>query len=129
MRYERVKVKRDLQTMHNKAVPPWEIPVLEFIFEDGNVERLGIFEEVDRDYPNANVEFARLAKAYGSDPKSGVDHVASVYGNAGAGVRALRKEIDAARQDDAEADEQAAPSPPPPARRNRGAQASDPLLS
>ena len=28
MRYERVKVKRDGNTVHNRATPPWEIPRL-----------------------------------------------------------------------------------------------------
>ena len=93
MRYERVKVKRDTNTVHNRAAPPWEIPVLEFIFEGGNVEPLGVFEEVAGEYPNAAQELDRLVKCYGSDPKSGEPYANSVFGNGRAGVRAA-PEID-----------------------------------
>ena len=120
MRYERVKVTRDTNTVHNRAMPPWEVPVVEFLFDDGNVERLGVFEEVpDRGYPDAVVELDRLVRAYGADPKSGVPYANSVYGNARAGVRSLQKLIDDAR----EADEAAAP------KRKRAKRVSDSLLN
>jgi len=106
MRYERVKVKRDTNTVHNTAVAPWEIPLLEFIFEDGNVERTGQFEEIARDYPEPAKELDRLIRAYGSDPKSGVAHANSVFGNARAGERTLKKMID-----DAEAEDKAVAAP------------------
>lgn len=106
MRHALVKVVRDTQTTYSRGVPEWEIAVLEFIFEDGNVSRLGTYEPVpDRDYPEAVNEFERLVLAYGSDPQSGVPYVASVYGNAGAGVRALGKAIAEAKADEAEAAE------------------------
>ena len=123
MRYERVKVKRDLNTVHNHTVAPWEIPILEFIFEDGNVERLEEFTEGARKYPKAQDEFQRLSKAYGSDPQSGVAYVASVYGNAGTGVKNLRKAIDEAKSED-----EAAKVPAPVLKRGRKAQAADSLL-
>jgi hypothetical protein len=102
MRYERVKVQRDTNTVHNRAMAPWEIPVLEFLFDNGNVERLGVFEEVDKPYPEAVVELDRLVRAYGSDPKSGVPYANAVYGNARAGVRSLQKLIDDAKAEDTE---------------------------
>jgi len=37
---------------------------------------------------------------YGSDPKSGVPHANSVYGNARAGIRTLQKMIDDAKAED-----------------------------
>ena len=86
MRYERVKVKRDTNTVHNRAVAPWEVPVLEFLFEDGNVERLDEFVEVAGEYPEATKELDRLVRCYGADPKSGVPYANMVYGNARAGV-------------------------------------------
>jgi hypothetical protein len=103
MRFTNVKVKRDTNTVYNRSVPEWEVPVLEFIFEDGNVERLGTFGEVARDYPAPAVEFDRLVRSYGADPQSGIPYVASVYGQASAGVRALGRAIEEAKADDAKA--------------------------
>ena len=103
MRFERVLIKRDTNTVHNRAVPPWEIPVLEFLFEDGNVTPTEVFEEVAIEYPEANQEFHRLTQCYGSDPQNGTPYVAAVYGNAGAGIRALRKAIADAKVEDEEA--------------------------
>ena len=128
MRYERVKVTRDTNTVHNRAVAPWEIPVLEYLFEDGNVERLGIFEEVPGDYPEPAKELDRLVRVYGADPKSGVAHANSVYGNARAGERSLAKLIQEAKEDDEAAAKEAAPAPAPIKRRGRPA-AADSLLS
>lgn len=100
MRFERVMIKRDTNTVHNRAVPSWEIPVLEFLFEDGNVTPTGVFEQVAIEYPEANTEFHRLTQCYGADPQSGTPYVAAVYGNAGAGIRALRKAIEEAKTED-----------------------------
>lgn len=99
MRYERVKVTRDPHTVYNRPVLPWEVAILEFTFGDGNVFRLeDQFESNTAPYPAANEEFHRLSLAYGSDPQSGVPYVASVYGQASAGVNALRRAIEEARQ-------------------------------
>lgn len=121
MRYERIMVKRDSQTTYNKPVFPWEIPILEFTFEEGNVRRLNEFEDVAMPYPEARDEFFRLEKAYGSDPDSGIPYVASVYGQAQIGVSTLRKLI---------ADAQAAEEAAKPKRRRRRLEfASDPLMA
>lgn len=127
MRYVHLKVVRDTNTVYTRAVPEWEVPVLEFIFEDGNVQRTGSFEKVTHsDYPDAGVEFDRLIRAYGADPTSGVPYVASVYGNAGAGIKELGKAIAAAKAED-EAGDAGADSKPAP-RRKRGAD-SEALLT
>jgi len=97
MQYERVIVKRDSQTVYNRLVAPWEIPLLEFIFEEGNVERTGEFESNDFEYPDARVEFDRLSTCYGKNVENDIPHVGSVYGQSGAGVRALRTEIEKAK--------------------------------
>ena len=123
MRHERVKVTRDGNTVHNRAVPPWEIPILEFLFDPGNVEPLDEFVMVkgkndsDVEYPDASAELARLVKAYGSDPKSGIAHANSVYGNGRRGITELRKLIDAAKAAEGEAAEKA----PKAAKRQRRA--------
>jgi hypothetical protein len=128
MRYERIKVKRDLNTVHSKEVAPWEVPVIEFIFEDGNVERTDVFLEVARDYPDPQREFERLTKCYGSDPQSGVPYAASVFGNASTGVRNLRKMIEEAKEQDEAAVEEKAPVPAPARKRSRQTQVADSLL-
>lgn len=99
MRYERVKVIRDERTVYNRAVLPWEIALLEFTFGEGSVQRLDAFEENTAEYPDAKEEFLRLSGTYGSDPESGIPYVASVYGQASAGVRALGKAIEEAITD------------------------------
>jgi hypothetical protein len=107
MRYERVKITRDGNTVHNRAVPPWEIPILEFLFDPGNVEPLEDFVEVEGEYPEPAAEISRLVKAYGSDPKSGIAHANSVYGNGRRGVTELRKLIEAAKAEEAAATKKA----------------------
>jgi hypothetical protein len=127
MRYERVKVQRDTNTVHNVSVAPWEIPVLEFIFDDGNVERLGEFLETGREFPEPAKELDRLVKCYGSDPKSGVPYANSVFGNARVGVRNLTKLIDDAKAEDEAASKEAEPAPVP--RKRRGQPSAESLLS
>ena len=126
MRHVRVKIVRDQNTVHSTTVPRWEVPVIGFMFDDGNVTETGESVKLDREYPDPAAEFERLATVYGSDSKSGVPHVASVYGNAGQGVRALAKAIAEAKVED-EAEEEA-PKPAPTLKRGRRA-AADALLS
>jgi hypothetical protein len=105
MRYERVKVRRDTQTTHNRAVPPWEIPLLEFIFEEGNVEPLGEFEEVtDRDYPDPAEEYDRLVARYKKDSETKLEVVRAVYGQGRLGIKALARAIEEAREADGDAE-------------------------
>ena len=96
MLYQRVKVIRDVNTVYNRAVPEWEIPVLTFIFDEGNVTPQGSFEIVDRPYPEGGSEYDRLVRRYGSDTKSGVPFAASVYGVGIAGIKTLQGLIDEA---------------------------------
>ena len=131
MRHERIIVKRDTQTTHNLWMAPWEIPLLEWTFDSGNVTRLGEFKMLEkREYPEPAAEYERLVKVYGVDPKSDVAHVASVYGQAGAGVRALKAAID-----EAKAEEKAAAGAHKPRAKAKSREAriqeilADPLLS
>jgi hypothetical protein len=103
MRYELVNIKRDTQTTTCREVPEWEIPVLEFIFADVNIERTGAFVNVNRPTPTAASEFDRLSRAYGADVKSGVPHVAAVYGNGSLGVRAMSKVMEESKAAEAAA--------------------------
>lgn len=93
MRHERVKIRRDDFTVHNKAVPPWEVPVLEFVFGEGIVEPLNEFEELRREYPDSSIEFERLEKRYGMVPGTDMPFVAQVYGQKTLGRKALERAI------------------------------------
>lgn len=117
MRHERVKITRDGNTVHNRTVAAWEIPILEYLFDPGNVEPTGDYvpgvkfkmrdkesgEVTILDYPPAEYEFQRLVDAYKADPKSGIPHAVSVFGNGRRGITELRKLIDSAKKDDDEA--------------------------
>jgi hypothetical protein len=128
MRYERVKVTRDTNTVHSREVPPWEVPMLEHLFDEGNVVRTGEYVTPtpgklinQGEYPNAKPELNRLIDAYKSDPKSGIPYAISVYGNGKGGERALQKLIDEAKAED----EAAAPA----AGRKRKSRTADSLLN
>jgi hypothetical protein len=104
MRHEKVIVKRDNHTVHHKTLAPWEIPIVEYLFDEGNVIHTGEFVQADQEYPPAAEEMTRLMKAYGSDVKTDIPYAVTVYGAARAGVRALAKAIEAAREEDEEDD-------------------------
>jgi hypothetical protein len=118
MRFLRVKIRRDTQTVNNSLIAPWEIPVLEYLFEQGNVEKLDS-EEVSREYPDAGAEWARLVQVYGSDSKTGIPHIVSVYGEGSRGLKALREAID----------EEKAAAKKPAAAKSKRKTADDALLA
>ena len=96
MIYEKVKIVRDSNTAYNRAMPAWEIPVVNFIFDAGNVQPTGVLDRVDRPHPSAEVEYDRLQRRYGEDTKSGVPYVTSIYGPGERGIANLQDAIDAA---------------------------------
>lgn len=94
MRYVTVKIRRDVNTVYNRPVPEWEIPVLEQVFgDDGNVEVLEEFTPVDRDYPDAEAEAHRLVKRYGEDPSTKVSYFHAAYGGGRVGINRLRNAL------------------------------------
>lgn len=104
MRHETVRVKRDELTVHHLSVAPWEIGILEHLYDEGNVTRTGKFVDLpDREYPDPKEEVTRLAKVYGADSETKETHVSIVYGATRAGIKALGVAIDAAREDEHEA--------------------------
>lgn len=112
MRWPIVKIIRDAQTTVNRrAMPPWEVPVVEHVFGEGNVEETGDFDFDGKDDCTPHAEFERLVKAYGNDPADDTPFVASVYGQGRIGLRELTKAMDAAK------------------RESEAAQADDPLLA
>lgn len=100
MRHERVRVRRDERTVVSRTLPPWEIPILEFIFGEGNVERFEDFVTVDQEYPNESAEFERLERRYGADPETNIPFIASLYGQKSVGRKALARAIDEAKTED-----------------------------
>lgn len=100
MRWPIVKIVRDAQTaVVSKSMPPWEVPVAEFVFGEGNVQDTGRFDFDGKDDMTPAVEFDRLAKVYGEDPADGTPFVASVYGQGRIGLRELGKLMDAAKHE------------------------------
>lgn len=102
MRHEKVIIKRDNHTVHHKTLAPWEVPIVEYLFDEGNVTHTGEYVQADQEYPPAAEEMVRLMKAYGADVKTDIPHAVTVYGAARAGVRALAKAIEAAREEEEE---------------------------
>lgn len=143
MRHARVQVKRDTNTVHSITVAPWEIPILEFLFDEGNVTHMEQFVDVPgREYPDPREEFVRLQKAYGADVQTNVPYAVSVYGTTRTGVRALTRAMDTAREEEEE-DGQAPsattgarrtgrrklPAPATAPKKARRQYASDPLMA
>lgn len=112
MRHVRVIVQRDPTTKVNRSLPEWEVPLLEAVFGEGNVEMLDEYVNVPgEEYPEANSEFPRLADSYGKDSDSGVAYAAIVYGGGNRGVKALSLAIKKAEEDEAQAVQEQKPAP------------------
>lgn len=129
MRYARVTIKRDTNTVHNRAVPEWEVPILELIFEAGNVTRTGQHDKVEGEYPDAEGELARLKAFYGTDTESKTAFAEMVFGLGNNGVRNLRKVIEAAMAEEDEAEGEEEVPPPAPVAKGRRRAELDSLLS
>jgi hypothetical protein len=96
MRFITVKVTRDTNSSHAGDVAPWELPILDFMHGEGNVQRVGeTFTSTE--LPEAAEEFNRLVTRYGMDNETGIANTAQVYGQARVGVKALGDEIEKER--------------------------------
>lgn len=93
MLFDKVTVRvSELQTT-TVVCAPWETPILQAIYGEDEAVVTGE-EEVDRELPDPQDEFTRLAVRYG--PKnSDTPVVAAVYGNFGPGFRALERAMQA----------------------------------
>lgn len=104
MRYETVKVKRDSNTTNHLSVGSWELPILDYLYDEGNVIRTGEFVDLaGRDYPDPAQELERLKKVYGADPETKELHAVAVFGVGRTGVKAIAAAIDEAREAEAAA--------------------------
>ena len=91
MRYAVVDIR--LSELHTKqvSVPPWEVPILKIVHGDG-VEVVDEID-VDREPPEAQDEYRRLAARYSPNKEEANSAVALAYGTYEAGFSALEKEI------------------------------------
>lgn len=89
--YEKIEINRSETTVTTVEVPPWEVPVLVQVNGDDRCKPVGILP-VDRELPEPEGEFHRLATKYGTD-ENGQDHVATIYGVGVRGVQKLAEEI------------------------------------
>lgn len=98
MKMSVVQVKKSELQSQKLVVPPWEVPVLQAVHGSDFVTEVGT-ESQERDAPDATEEYKRLERRYGTDRENGgLSFVAQVYGQHGAGVSKLKREIDAARE-------------------------------
>lgn len=97
MKYIVAKVRLSEVQTKQITVPPWEIAILRAIHGD-DVEELEEIE-VDRDPPDAEDEYRRLATRYSANKDTPNSAVAAVFGTFEAGYDKLGKEIDKAVND------------------------------
>lgn len=90
MKAEVVHVR--LSELHTQqlVVPPWEVPVLQAVHGDADVQVVGSVT-LDRELPEPTAEYERLERRYGRDSKSEQAYVAMVYGQFGAGIANLER--------------------------------------
>jgi hypothetical protein len=70
-------IYRDVMTSPVVTIPAWEVPVLEAKVGNELVEIERFVEEREVD---PGVEYGRLERLYGEDPKTGISYVERVYG-------------------------------------------------
>ncbi len=92
VRYFKVNVTLNPMTQQVVEVPEWELHVVQAQWgDDAQIIEDSEFT-VERKLPDPRDEFERLAQRYGPRFED-TPHVASVYGNFGPGVNALRDAI------------------------------------
>lgn len=97
MRFITATVTRDTNHSTTNDYAPWELPILEHLYDSGNVEVTGEKIVADRELPEASDEFARLEARYGKNSETGVPHIEEVYGRGNQGIKALAELIDKER--------------------------------
>jgi len=93
---QKISIRRSELHTAEEVMPLWEIPIVAAV-HDGQI---AIREDViiaERDLPNAAEEFERLENRYkrarNEDGSFGLPVVATVYGQHGAGIQALKRAI------------------------------------
>lgn len=97
--YIHILIERDKMTKVPKVVAPWEIPVYEAVYNDGEPDSGNGFAEVGEveveldEVPDAESEFVRMRNLHGFHEKQGVPFVDLAYGRGRAGLAELRRAI------------------------------------
>lgn len=101
-----IVVIRDATLHIPRTVSGWELPVLNEVFGEGNIE---IKEEFTREFatPDIEPEKARLERMYGKD-ETQIPYVEVAYGRGPACMKALAKAIAASEVKDTKVDKKAA---------------------
>ena len=97
-------VVRDPLMKVPRTIPAWELPILEAMYGQGNLEDVSFFVgEVDHVLP-PDEEFDRLCKSkvYGSDKEVNLPFAQVVYGRGSVGVQKLAQAMQAALATDEE---------------------------
>ena len=91
-----LQVVRDPTLKVPRTVPAWELPILEAMYGEGNLEDVQQHEgEVDQ-ILDPEQEMDRLIRVYGRDKETKVPNAELAYGRGPAGVRVLAASMKAA---------------------------------
>lgn len=89
-------VVRDPALKVPRTIPAWELPILEAMYGEGNLEDVQQFEgDVDQ-ILEPDQEMDRLCRVYGRDKETKVPNAELAYGRGPAGVRVLAQSMKAA---------------------------------
>lgn len=101
VKFIKAKIRRSPQHVQRVVVPAWELPVLQAVHGAG----VSVDGEqfIDREPPDVDTEFARLARRY-KHPENSPEspYVAQVYGAFGPGLEKLGRAIEQAAKPKAE---------------------------
>lgn len=95
--FHEVCVVRDPNFHIPRQAAQWEIPILQEIYGEGQVEVGKEYEFNFAKYDGVESEHARLSAIYGKEEDSKIPFVEVVYGRGPAGLKALGKAIEQAR--------------------------------
>lgn len=100
IRFKMVRMTRDILMQVERAVPQWEVPILDLV-HGGQITILDDRDViVDRPMPNVQNEWERLEAVYRNhrtqEGAPGAPVVATVYGDGPRGAKALKEAIDEA---------------------------------
>lgn len=97
MRYVELRVERNEHLMIARAVPPWEVPVLQLIHGEEKVVVTGEIWVDDRELPDAGAELDRMSTRYGIHAPTETAFAVMVYGQAPKGIETLEAAIEQER--------------------------------
>lgn len=96
-----VSIRRsELHTVED-TLALWEVPVVDAVHDPGSLKVIRDVVLADRELPDAKSEYERLENRYkrarNDDGSFGLPVVATVYGQHGAGLQALKRAIEEAK--------------------------------